>query len=365
MSRMHRQGDSRRTPIETVASAVARHRAMCVAASGVAAIAVTIGAGVAPASAAPAAPRLKSQDPGARLGGKTLVGTGGHDRIAGGAKPDFIRALRGNDRVHGGGGHDEIGGGPGNDRIRGGAGPDYLLGGAGADKIGGGPGGDFIIDHSSPTIVRTGPGAYTVDVRDKRGDDGVGCGGWRGTIYANRHDSIRRNCRTGRGRVVYAKPPKAQNDHTYVSPAPNQSGSGTNDDPFTARLSSDECNHTQPDACGVWFNGRDLKGFWTNEYVPAYRCPASVPWLLNRDVRSSDLALPRGVNGASDSTGVAITGYSGDVGKRIGPVAFRYATGTLTGFPYSSATSWKLNGGYQIGLYCTDDLKKAILLGGG
>ena len=52
---------------------------------------------------------------------------------------------------------------------------------------------------------------------------------------------------------------------------------------------------------------------------PPIGCPASVPWLINRDVRSSDLALPRGVSGASD----------------------------------------------EIGLYCTDDLKKAILLGSG
>jgi hypothetical protein len=341
-----------------------RRTRMAVAASAAAAAALAISASAGPASAAPAH-RLKSQDPGARLGGATLVGTSGHDRIVGGSKADFIRALRGDDRVHGGAGHDEIGGGPGNDRLRGGPGPDYLLGGPGADTIAGGPGSDYIIDHRGPTVVSTGQGDYTVDVRDGHCDDRIKCRGLKGTVYADRHDTIRRNCRTGRGRVIYTKPPKAQKDHTYVSPAPNQSGSGTNDDPFTARLSSDQCNQTQADACGVWFNGRDLKGFWTNEYVPAYRCPASFPWLINRDVRSSDLALPRGVSGASDNTGVAITGYSGDVGKRIGPVAFRYATGTLTGFPYSSATSWTFNGGYQIGLYCTDDLKKAILLGGG
>lgn len=350
MSRMQGQHSSRQTR-------------MAVAISAVAAVALVVGAGAAPASAAPSAHRLASRDPGARLGGKTLVGTNGHDQLVGGTKADFIDGLRGNDHIHGGAGHDEIGGDSGDDHLRGGAGPDYLLGGPGADRIGGGPGGDYIIDRSGPTVVRTGPGAYTVDVRDGRGDDRVGCRGSKGTVYADRGDAIRRNCRTGRGRVVYGKPPKASKDHTYVSPAPNQSGSGTNADPFTARLKADDCNNTVADACGVWFNGRDLTGFWKNEFVPAYRCPDNFPWLLNRDVRSSDLALPRGVNGLSDNTGVAITGYSGDVGKRIGPVAFRYATGTLTGFPYSSATSWTYNGGYQIGLECTADLKKAILLG--
>lgn len=146
-------------------------------------------------------------------------------------------------------------------------------------------------------------------------------------------------------------------------PSSATTGRGTNDDPYTG-----PCVERVDGSCRVSFPSRQLRAIFDNEYVPAYRCPASDPWLLNKTVTEGRI-VPPGVlfeagNGAN--LGVNITGVSkkeGKTEKRGQKVyAFDYATGTLTGFPNSSVTSWSFGSAfYAIGLYCTSDLKKASL----
>ena len=139
-------------------------------------------------------------------------------------------------------------------------------------------------------------------------------------------------------------------------------GSGTNDDPYVG-----SCGERQDGACQVEFDVRRLNGFLANEYVPAYRCPDSEPWLLKK-VLSNSIVPPGVVNPPlHGEVGVNITGVSTKVGKTktVGPKLYSwdYATGTKTGFPNSSATQWSLGyATYQILIWCTSDLSKANLI---
>lgn len=102
----------------------------------------SVGAFVAPATAAP--PRCAGHTAtiiGTRAPDR-LVGTSGRDVIVGRGGADIILGLGGDDVICGGGGDDSIDGGPGNDVILGNAGDDYLDGAGGIDQPRGGPGAD-------------------------------------------------------------------------------------------------------------------------------------------------------------------------------------------------------------------------------
>lgn len=93
-----------------------------------------------------------------------LRGTGGDDRLSGGAEAD---------RIAGRGGADTLAGGPGNDRLSGGPGDDWLAGGAGADRLAGGRGADWA-DY----------GAAAAGVTARLGDPAANRGEARGDTYA-------------------------------------------------------------------------------------------------------------------------------------------------------------------------------------
>lgn len=63
-----------------------------------------------------------------------LWGTGGNDRIVGGARGEVICGRGGNDRLSGGAGNDRLIGGLGNDVMIGGPGRDHSIGGFGRDR---------------------------------------------------------------------------------------------------------------------------------------------------------------------------------------------------------------------------------------
>jgi hypothetical protein len=76
------------------------------------------------------------------------------------------------------------------------------------------------------------------------------------------------------------------------------------------------------------FASHSLSWLWNNEYVPAYKCPDSHPWLLNK-------------------------GYA----PGVSTTPDRYANGPATGFPNPSATSWSLGtSSYQVRLHCTNQV---------
>ena len=139
-------------------------------------------------------------------------------------------------------------------------------------------------------------------------------------------------------------------------------GSGSNDDPYVG-----SCGERSDGACQIGFESRRLEGFLSNEYVPAYRCPDTEPWLLKK-VLSNSIVPPGVVNPPlHGEVGINITGVSTKVGKTkiVGPKTYSwdYATGTKTGFPNSSATEWNFGyATYQILIWCTSSLEKANLI---
>jgi hypothetical protein len=330
--------------------------------------------------------RLLRLDPGARLGANTQVGAldgtrllgvprrtnfmlglGGQQRIVGGGDHDQLGARGaasvvlgrgGPDLIHGGATSDRLGGGPGQDLIHGHDGPDMILGGAGRDRIYGGPGldrirsgpgRDRVIDDRGATTVRAGSGRDRVDVADGRGDDRVLCtAGSLARVVADAGDQVGDGCRVVTERVVA----RWSGSGPPARAAQRVTGDGSNDRPFVM-----DCGRTDLVDCDLGpFPRRTLNGFWANEFVPAYKCPTTHPYLLRQDYAPWGTSLPQGVEVRglkSGNVGVSMTGISTvKVEGRDG----RYPTGALTGPGQSSATSW--TGGeaiYQVILHCTSD----------
>ena len=327
------------------------------------------------------ATRLLRLDPGALVGGNTqvassagarlvgvpgrvnfmiglgprqrIVGGRGHDQLGvrgaggsvhGGRGHDLIHGFGGHDRLHGGHGRDLIHGGGGHDRIRGGRGHDLLRGGPGHDRLHGGPGDDRFIDRQGNTVVITGSGTNHVDVDDGNSDR-VHCSrGSTNRIIVDRGDRLHPRCRSQASIVLYRQPPAAH-------PARQKpvTGDGTNDDPYIAPCD----NEKQTDCVVSSFPSRSLSGLWANEYPPAYKCPASHPYLYSQNYAPFGTALPKGVEVAGlGPIGVSITGKLTVSGGILNLSS--YAAGTRTGGSNSSATSWSLSSNsYQVKLHCT------------
>jgi hypothetical protein len=320
------------------------------------------------------ATRLMSLDPGARIGANTQVGTtagarllgsrrranfmiglGARQRIVGGPGHDQLGARgAAGVRVHGGGGHDLIHGGRGDQLLAGGAGDDLIYGGAGRDRLDGGPGNDRLIDRQGATVVVTGPGRNRVDVADGDGDERVLCApGSVNRIEADRGDRLRPSCRRGASSVRYRRPPSG----APTAHAAQVTGSGTNDDPYVTTDCVLESKFDEHEIYDCTFPARALSGLWANEYVPAYKCPASFPWLLFFNYAPSGTQLPDGVEvDGLGPIGVSISGVSSAIPGPDSRRPGKLATGTLTGFPNSSATSWRLGiNSYTVVLHCVPD----------
>ena len=309
--------------------------------------------------------QLLRLDPGGRMGGNTqvtaapgmrlwgvprrvnvMLGLGPGQRIVGGARHDELGVRGAAGRIVGGAGTDLIHGGAGDDRLAGGRGRDLIYGGPGRDRLSGGPGRDRLVDNGGATSVRTGSGRFRVDVADGGGDDLVSCAaGSAGRIDADRGDRMAPACRSAR--VVYVRPPSR-------SPAGRAAqipvtGDGSNDKPFVAR-----CFPVAVDCQVKSFAERTLGGLWSNEYVPAYRCPPEHPYLLKRSLAPFGTLLPFGVAVEGlGPVGISIAGMSNAVPPGR---PWEYATGTLTGSGQSSATNWRLvSSSYKVILHCTSD----------
>jgi YD repeat-containing protein len=104
-----------------------------------------------------------------------LNGTGGKDKLVGGAGDDILDGKAGNDTLEGGAGNDQLFGGTGGDTLDGGAGDDLLdgqddndtlLGGAGNDRLLGGNGLDTLDGGSGADILEGGFGDDTYIISD-------------------------------------------------------------------------------------------------------------------------------------------------------------------------------------------------------
>ena len=123
---------------------------------------VAVGAGASVASAATPrglASRLLARDPGALVGGNTIVGTDRGGNIFGVPnRPNFIIGLGSGETIVGGRGADQLGALGRNATIRGGRANDLIHGGPRHDVIYGGPGNDLIIDRKGTATIYTGTG---------------------------------------------------------------------------------------------------------------------------------------------------------------------------------------------------------------
>jgi hypothetical protein len=306
--------------------------------------------------------RLMRLDPGARLGGNTqvsaaprarlvgvprrhnaILGLGRGQLVLGGRGHDQLGAQADGTRILGGAGPDLIRAGAGDQVLSGGRGHDHIFGGPGDDRLEGGPGDDRLIDRDGATMVLPGAGTNRVDVADGDGDERVRCApGSTNRIRADRDDRLHPSCRRGASTVRYMGTPSG-NPPAHAAQQP-VSGDGSNGNPYIA-----ECDDGSGVFCSVSsFASRSLSGLWKNEYVPAYECPTSHPWLHNQNFAPGGTALPLGVEVRGlGPIAVSITGVSTTTDS--------FANGTATGFPNSSATSWSLGtNAYQVVLHCTN-----------
>jgi RTX calcium-binding nonapeptide repeat (4 copies) len=304
---------------------------------------------------------------GARIhGGRghdLIHGSRGHDQLHGGHGHDRIHAGHGHDVIHAGHGHDRIHGGHGNDRLIGGHGHDRIYGGAGRDRLEGGPGRNRLIDRQGHTIVVAGPGRNHVDVADGSRDRVLCVAGSINRIVVDRGDRLQPRCHGPASVVRYQRPPSGAPpaDPPAAQAAQSVSGDGSSANPYVA-----ECTEPQKVNCTTpLFAARSLSGLWANEYVPAYKCPPSHPYLYDESYAPAGTSLPHGVGVLGlGPIGMSITGFKTTKVTTSDGITSGYTTGTDTGFPNSSATNWTTGtNSYQVQLHCTSSTANAVFLG--
>jgi len=304
--------------------------------------------------------------PGARIhGGRgpdLIHGGAGHQRLRGGAGHDRIHGGHGHDRVWGGHGHDRIHGGHGHDRIWGGAGNDRIHGGAGRDQLDGGSGRNRLVDRQGATVVVAGLGRNHVDVADSGSDRVLCVAGSINRIVVDRSDRLDSRCYGAASTVHFRRPSSGAPtpDSPAVHAAQSINGDGSSGNPYVA-----ECTDPQNVVCTTpFFLPRSLTGLWVNEYVPAYQCPSSHPYLYDESYAPAGTKLLQGIGVLGlGPIGVSITGLKT---KRVtvGFVTSIYLIGSDTGWPNSSATNWTTGtNSYRVQLHCTSDTDYAVFLG--
>jgi hypothetical protein len=174
----------------------------------------------------PPPPAPRSQPGCSGVKGTVYVGTSKANTRAGGAKTDIMFGLGGNDSLRGAAGIDCLYGDTGNDLLRGGAGSDRLFGGAGSDRLQGdagndrlsgqsgndrldgatgndtmtgGAGRDVLTDRRGRDRFSGGAGSDRIDardstLRDRAIADRILCGPGRDVVFADRRDSVARDC---------------------------------------------------------------------------------------------------------------------------------------------------------------------------
>lgn len=292
--------------------------------------------------------KLLHRDPGARVDGNTIVLTGKGGGMHGVPdRPNFIIGLGPDERIVGS--HDDQLGSLGEHDtvVAGSSGHEFIVGGPHATLVVGGSGHDLVIDTHADAAI---------DLRSKDDevmvsghDDKVFCSGdsFGDKIDAAHGDTVSKTCRNHHDSVGPASHLAHAGDVTPVAhAAAGVSGDGSNFNPF---LSS--CDDSSLRVCTVSsFPWRRLDGFWANEYVPAYKCPPSHPYLDNHDYGFGTV-VPHGVEiQRQGEVGVTILGtqkYSAE------GVIYAGATKTEGG---SSATNWTFgSASYKVVLHCSSN----------
>ena len=146
--------------------------------------------------------------------------------------------------------------------------------------------------------------------------------------------------------TAYARPALARATAATVG------GRGTYDDPYVA-----PCDNPRGVDCTVnAFPEIILRFFWSTTVVPAYRCPAGHPYLIDQNYVSFGTNVPRGVEIAGlGPVGVSITSFLSVPINRDE----RRATGTRDGPTNASATNWSDGpAAFRVILHCTSDANR-------
>jgi hypothetical protein len=290
-------------------------------------------------------------NPAARTGGQTVVGTGNGQHLAGGPGADAIVALGPNETIVGGPGRDQMGALGRNTTITGATRSDFIYGGPKATLVSGSAP-DLLIDkHSDGTIRLTSDGNQVMLYGN---NDHVVCSATshNDVIYYNRSDSVNATCAANHARLYDLErgPPNTPYRLLRAAVAAPVQGTGTNDDPYVAPC--DDPSHV--DCIVSSFAQRRLDHFWANEFVPAYRCPADHPYLVNGNWAPVGSFYLPGVEvreSGSWSINVFIPGPGLHTGSSRQPP--QWTTGTATGVGGGTATQWDGNSVYQVFLHCT------------
>lgn len=298
------------------------------------------------------AAQVRALDPAARLGGQTIVGTSDGKRLIGPSSSDVMVALGADETLVGGAGNDQLGAVGDHATLVGGAGDDQLYGGPDSTMVGG-AGDDLFVDTADGATIHAGSGddvfvsGHHVRVLCSASSKDL-------RIYIEGDDSVGAGCR--KSDAVIEPMPKsaaARARLVAVTRAATASGSGSNFDPLVL-----PCDQPAED-CTVHFETRSFSKFLQNEFIPAYACPLDHPYLLGQSFAPAGTSLPLGVQVYTFNVGVSITGAQ----KKYGT---NYLSGTYTGFPYSSATNWALDGrgSYKVVLHCTSNADHGTIQGG-
>jgi hypothetical protein len=295
-------------------------------------------------SAKPLAALLAARDPGARIGGNTIVATGIGGSVFGvPGRTNFITALGARATVRGGAGDDQLGAlGKGVTIIAGG-GEDLVVGGPEGTVVGGGSGHDLLVATQPDTTIKVNAPGDQVVVSGRATQVVCSRRAAHEVIYAGRGASVDKSCRDPDDRVL----PIAQlATPAAAHAAATVTGGGVKENPFTA-----ECDNPAEVDCTVSsFAARTLKGWWANEFVPAYQCPPGRS-LSVTDYAPFGTKLPNGVQVRGLGPIGVLIQYT--LNQRPRPDRVKTVpVGTATG-PGSSATNWSTgSNSYRVILHC-------------
>lgn len=312
------------------------------------------------------AKQLVAKDPGARVGGNTIVVTGKGERVLGVPdRPNFIVALGTGETISAGSRNSELGALGEHDTIVGGRGHELIVGGPDGTVIANGAH-ELVLDwHPNATIRLEGSDD---EVIVSGHNDHILCSGaaFGEQIHDTRSDTVSKSCRKDHNHVKHDPLTFVRAARTASAPAAHAAavtGDGSDSNPYTA-----PCETGARNSCTLSFPARTLSGLWANEFVPAYSCPGAMggsgsaggtfysytpfPYLDNQDYAPAGTHLPNGVE---------VQGL-GPIGVQIQAkwtLQFRphsyalaeYPTGTLR--EGSSATNWTLGtAAYRVVLHC-------------
>jgi hypothetical protein len=306
------------------------------------------------ASTGDLAKQLRKLDPGARLGGESIVGTRPGQQLHGvHGRPNFIVALGDGETIHGASINDQLGAAPHAQDVKiiaPAKGHSLIVGGPGSRIVVSGKGHNLIYSHAAgATIVLESPGN---EVIADGPHDRIVCADHASheLIEVAKGVRVSKSCKGHHNEIEPAPAPlSARSAAASEASSATVLGSGTNEDPYMP----DRCDEIGPRlTCIVRFPARTLRGFWANEHVPAYECPVTDRYLVDIDYAPAGTQLPPGVEvQVLGPIGVTIDGVSSH-GRSYGGIP--YAAGTLTGFGNSSATNWTFgDAAYSIVFHCS------------